>query len=100
MTIGLRKVEIDSLFIRENIWLVCEDTIKTSEIRDHIRTKNEAFGEIKKNLSEFINKLTELFPEHNEILKNTISSVLKFLDYTYLKMNYLYLKQIMSCLTT
>lgn len=68
MTIGLRKVEIDSLFIFENIWLVCEDTIKTSEIRDHIRTKNEAFGEIKKNPSEFINKLTELFPEHNETL--------------------------------
>lgn len=68
MSIGLRKVEVDSLFIHENIWLLCEDTIKTSEIRDHIRTKNEAFGEINKNLSEFINKLTELFPEHNEIL--------------------------------
>lgn len=39
MTIGLRKVEIDSVFIYENIWLVCEDTVKTSNIRDHIRTK-------------------------------------------------------------
>lgn len=29
MVIGLRKVEIDALFIFENIWLLCEDTIAT-----------------------------------------------------------------------
>lgn len=69
MIIGLRKVEIDSLFIYENIWLLCEDTVKTSDIRDHIRTKNEAFGEIKKNLTDFITKLIDLFPEEAEILK-------------------------------
>ena len=68
MTIGLRKVEIDSLFIYENIWLICEDTVKTSDIRDHIRTKNEAFGEIKKNLSEFIDKLIKLFPDYSDLL--------------------------------
>ncbi len=69
MIIGLRKVEIDSLFIYENIWLLCEDTVKTSDIRDHIRTKNEAFGEIKKSLTDFITKLIDLFPEESEILK-------------------------------
>lgn len=68
MTIGLRKVEIDSVFIYENIWLVCEDTVKTSNIRDHIRTKNEAISEINKNLSDFINKLTEIFPQYSELL--------------------------------
>jgi len=68
MKIGLRKVEIDSIFIYENIWLVCEDTVKTSNIRDHIRTKNEAIAEINKNLSEFINKLTDMFPECSELL--------------------------------
>ena len=47
MAIGLRKVEIDALFIFENIWLLCEDTIKSVNIKEHIRTKNEAFGEIK-----------------------------------------------------
>ena len=67
MTIGLRKVEIDSLFVYENVWLLCEDTIKTTNIRDHIRTKNEAFGEIKQNLPEFITNLCKLFPEQ----KNT-----------------------------
>jgi DGQHR domain-containing protein len=68
MTIGLRKVEIDSIYIYENIWLLCEDTIKTSEIRDHIRIKNEAFGQIKQNLPEYIQKMKELFPDRNDLL--------------------------------
>lgn len=67
MNIGLRKVEIDSLFIYENIWLLCEDTVKTTNIRDHIRTKNEAFGEIRKNLPSFIKELNNQFPEQQEI---------------------------------
>lgn len=69
MNIGLRKVEIDSLFIYENIWLICEDTVQTTNIRDHIRTKNEAFGEIKNNLSSFISKLCDVFPEHQNLFK-------------------------------
>ena len=68
MTIGLRKVEVDALFVYENIWLLCEDTIKTSDIRDHIRTKNEAFGEIKNNLLDYTQQLAKLFPEKNDIL--------------------------------
>ena len=68
MVIGLRKVEIDALFIFENIWLLCEDTIKSANIKEHIRTKNEAFGEIKKNLSSFQDKLIELFPDKAELL--------------------------------
>lgn len=63
MNIGLRKVEVDSLFIYENVWLLCEDTVKSTNIRDHIRTKNEAFGEIKRNLPNFIDELRKLFPE-------------------------------------
>lgn len=39
MVIGLRTVEVDALFVYENIWLICEDTIKTTNIRDHIRKK-------------------------------------------------------------
>ena len=37
--IGFRKVEVDALFIYDNVWLICEDTVKTTNIRDHIRTK-------------------------------------------------------------
>lgn len=68
MVIGLRTVEVDALFIYENIWLICEDTVKTTNIRDHIRTKNEAFGEIIGNLSAFKDKLIEMFPEKAEVL--------------------------------
>lgn len=69
MNIGLRAVEVDALFIYENIWLLCEDTIKTSEIREHIRTKNEAFGEIRQHLQDFITSLVSLFPEKSELLQ-------------------------------
>lgn len=77
MFIGLRKVEVDALFIFENIWLICEDTVKTTNIRDHIRTKNEAFGQIKGNLAQFIEKLVELFPEKESLLKKYDCSRIK-----------------------
>lgn len=68
MAIGLRKLEIDALFIYENIWLLCEDTVKSVNIKDHIRTKNESFGEIRKNLSLFCDKLIELFPDKVDLI--------------------------------
>ncbi len=68
MIIGLRKIEIDALFIYENIWLLCEDTTKSTNIKEHIRTKNEAFGEIKKNVSSFRDKLVELFPDKADLI--------------------------------
>lgn len=69
MYIGLRKVEVDALFIYENIWLICEDTVKTTNIRDHIRTKNEAFGQIKCNLSRFLDDLVKIFPDKETMLR-------------------------------
>lgn len=77
MVIGLRTVEVDALFIYENIWLICEDTIKTTNIRDHIRTKNEAFGEIIGNLSSFKDKLIEIFPDKTDILSKYDSDRIK-----------------------
>ncbi|MEG0261380.1 MAG: DGQHR domain-containing protein [Oscillospiraceae bacterium] len=67
MIVGARTIEIDSLFIYENIWLICEDTVKTANIRDHIRTKNEAFGEVKRNMSSFIRELIKLFPDQKDV---------------------------------
>lgn len=78
MSIGLRKIEVDSLFIFENIWLICEDTVATTNIRDHIRTKNEAFGEILKNPEEFRKKLVEMFPDKSELLAKYDMNRLKF----------------------
>lgn len=69
MYIGHRRIEIDSLFIFENIWLVCEDTVKTTDVMDHIRTKNEAIGEVRDNLPDFINKLIELFPGSGDLFR-------------------------------
>lgn len=77
MYIGLRKVEVDALFIYENIWLICEDTVKTTNIRDHVRTKNEAFGQIKSNLPLFIDELVKLFPEKESILRKYDSKRIK-----------------------
>ena len=65
--IGFRDVEIDSLFIYENIWLICEDTVKTSNVTEHIQTKNEAMGIINANMPSFVQKLCELFPEQQPL---------------------------------
>lgn len=32
MFIGHRNVEVDALFIYENIWLICEDTVTTANV--------------------------------------------------------------------
>lgn len=77
MYIGLRKVEVDALFIYENIWLICEDTVKTTNIRDHIRTKNEAYGQIKGNLNLFVDELAKMFPEKEKTLRQYDSKRIK-----------------------
>lgn len=78
MHIGFRTVEVDALFIYENIWLICEDTTtKPKNIRDHIRTKNEAFGEIKRNMALFIDELERLFPDKETQLKKYDSQRIK-----------------------
>ncbi len=77
MYIGFRKVEVDALFIYENVWLICEDTVKTTNIRDHIRTKNEAFGQIKGNISLFIDELVKLFPDQEALLRRYDSKRIK-----------------------
>lgn len=84
MYIGHRKVEVDSLFIFENIWLACEDTIQTTGIMDHIRTKNEAVGEIWDNLPDFIDKLVELFPESSDLFIKYNSERIRLFGYTFL----------------
>lgn len=66
--IGNRTVEIDAIFIYENILLVCEDTTATTHHKDHIRTKNESFNEIKENFSDFYKWLLETFPDDNKII--------------------------------
>lgn len=85
ITIGCRKEEIDSLFIYENIWILCEDTVKTRNIRDHIRTKDQAFDEIFKNFDDFREKLINLFPEKEEILSEYDTARIKHFAFYFSK---------------
>lgn len=68
--IGNRTVELDYTFLYENIMIVCEDTTSISKDKDHIRKKNEAAGELRNNLSELVDKLSELFPDKSQQLHN------------------------------
>lgn len=77
MNIGPRKVEIDSLFIYENVWLICEDTVKKTNIREHIRTKNEAMCQINEYLLDFIKELTNIAPQHIELFNKYEKDCLK-----------------------
>ena len=92
---GHRDIEIDSLFIYENIWLICEDTVKDTakkmtHVREHIRTKNEAFGIIKTNKQAYLDKLLELFPEKKELLQKYDLSRVKIFG-LYISKNELFL---------
>ncbi len=68
MKIGLRKVEIDALFIYENVWLICEDTVAKKHVKEHIRKKEEATKEILENFDDFKDQLMDLFPDKADIL--------------------------------
>lgn len=70
--IGDRSIEIDKIFYYQNILLICEDTTITvkDKLKEHILNKEDAFREIKKNFSQFMFKIKELFPEHKENLNN------------------------------
>lgn len=67
--IGNRKLEVDAVFLYENIILICEDTARTNKIKDHIRSKKQAFDEIENNLTVFIEELCNNFSDKAEILK-------------------------------
>lgn len=62
-SIGGRKVELDSIYLYENILVICEDTGMTSHMKEHIRKKHEAFSIIKDNQSDFFEWLKITFPD-------------------------------------
>ena len=65
--IGNRDVELDYLFIYENIIIICEDNTKQKKDKDHIRSKNESFAEIKANIPTLTKWLADTFPEKKEV---------------------------------
>ena len=73
--IGSRDCEFDSVFLYENILLVCEDTIsKESNIREHLRGKKEAAREVQANpnvLLEWLKRnYNEFFDKFNSYLND------------------------------
>ena len=66
--IGHRVVELDYLFVYENIFIIGEDTCSKSKDKDHIRKKSEAFREIQNNVSDFVSWLQIEFQENKEII--------------------------------
>lgn len=64
MKIGLRDIELDAVFLYENIMLICEDTGSGLEhIKDHIRKKQEAFEQIEANRDTFFEQIKQEFEE-------------------------------------
>ena len=68
-SIGLRTVELDYLFVYENIIVICEDTCKKAKDKEHIRKKNESSQEIKSHAPELISWLINTFPEKKEMFE-------------------------------
>ena len=66
--IGLRDIEVDAVFIYENVLLICEDTGSAAKDKDHIRKKDEAFGIIREHIGDFLKWLCDGFPEHRQAL--------------------------------
>lgn len=69
-SIGGRKIELDSIYLYENIVIICEDTGSTSHNKDHIRKKQEAFNVIKENVDDFLTWLKDTFCEYKKELDN------------------------------
>lgn len=67
--IGTRTVELDYLFLYENIIVICEDNTKQKKDIDHSRNKNESFAEIRNNKTAFLNWLSNTFPEKATMVK-------------------------------
>ena len=67
--IGTRTVELDYLFLYENIIVICEDNTKQKKDIDHIRNKNGSFAEIRNNKTAFLNWLSNTFPEKATMVK-------------------------------
>lgn len=68
-SIGNRTVELDYLFIYENIIIICEDNTKKKKDIDHIRNKNESFAEIRSNKPTLLNWLAETFPDKESLVR-------------------------------
>ena len=66
--IGHRVVELDYLFVYENVMIIAEDTCGKGKDKEHIRNKSEAFKEIQNNMEDFVGWIKREFPERGELI--------------------------------
>lgn len=66
--IGHRDVELDYVFIYDNVILICEDTCQQNNKKDHVLKKSEACKVIKDNTKEFLQWLCSTFPEKQALI--------------------------------
>jgi len=66
-----RKIEIDNVYLYENIIVISEDTTrKTRDIRDHLNNKSQVFDHISNNKEQFIKSLKSNFSKFKENYKD------------------------------
>ena len=85
--IGLRVVEIDSLYIDKNILIVCEDTSTSNDIKSHIRKKHEAFDQIEKNKRIFLDWIKKEFSYNKIEQYNENQYIIKYLYFSQNELN-------------
>ena len=60
--LGNRSIEIDAAYVKDNIVLLCEDTIAKNNISDHVLKKQEAAEKIKNDKQGFLNWFVKQSP--------------------------------------
>lgn len=90
--IGTRKVELDYLFLYDNIIIICEDNTKKEKDITHIRNKNESFTEIRNNRQVLLTWLAKTFTDKEQLLKEYRSDRY-FLYYIYISQSELELTE-------
>ncbi len=87
-TIGARTFELDNIFLYENILLIAEETThKTSNIKDHLRKKDEAFREIMTHKSEFFEWMKSDFMTQFDQFQNSYINDRYIIKHLYFTLN-------------
>ena len=68
MYVGLRDIELDMMFVYENIMVICEDTADSDKI-GHAMKKQEAFLQIENYKKEFFGCLCSEFNKQKELFE-------------------------------
>lgn len=63
--LGGRDMEIDAIFVHENVVILCEDTISTDT--DHLRTKNDTMQRIMANKRGFFCTMDEIVDDFSQL---------------------------------